>query len=132
MVGFLTMIEETNKPNEFGTALEQWWDSDACKHLQEASRESIQKAVGKYHMLSEEDKYDMVGGIFYIICEAEEKGVSHRGLMNELGIYPSGFWISKMMDVHNALYEYYDKRKQKQELDKDIKTLKSFLDEKDK
>ena len=80
-------------------------------------------------MLSEEEKIDMVGGIFYIICKAEEKGVSHRGLMDELGIYPAGFWIDHLMEVHNSLHEYYDKMRQKQELDKDIETLNSFLDE---
>jgi hypothetical protein len=80
-------------------------------------------------MLSESDKIDMVGGIFYIICKAEEKGVSHRGLQDALGIYPSGFWVSELLTVHNALYEYYDKRKQKQELEQDIEILKSFIDE---
>ena len=124
--------EELQKPNTLGESLKEWWDSDAYKELQKENEEAKQRAVGKYFMLSEEDKLDMVGGIFYIICKAEEKGVSHRGLMNELGIYPSGFWCSELLDIHNALYEYYDKRKQKQELDKDIETLKSFLDEKDK
>ena len=38
------MTEETNKPNKFGEALQEWWDSDACKKLQEASEESVQKA----------------------------------------------------------------------------------------
>ena len=113
MGGFLTMIEETNKPNEFGTALEEWWDSDACKHLQEASRESIQKAVGKYHMLSEGDKYDMVQAICYIMCKSEKDGVSHRGLMKELGIYPAAFWITELMTVHNALYTEYQERESK-------------------
>jgi len=104
------MTEEAKKPNEFGTALEQWWDSDACKELQKSHQESIQRAVGKYHMLSEEDKLDMVQAICYIMCKAEKEGCSHRGLMKELGIYPAAFWISELMDVHNALYtEYQDK-----------------------
>ena len=128
LVGFLTMIEETNKPNEFGTALEQWWDSDACKHLQEASRESIQKAVGKYHMLSEEDKYDMVQAICHIMCEAEKKGTSHRGLQDTLGLYPQAFWITELMDVHNALWRYYHDKKQEEELEKDIETLQDFTE----
>jgi len=124
--------EEATKPNEFGTALEQWYDSEAYKQLQEASEASVQKAVKKYHMLSEDDKYDMVQAICYIMCKAESEGTSHRGLMNQLGIYPAGFWITELMDVHNSLYEYYDKRKQKQELEQDIETLKSFLEDKDK
>ena len=122
------MIEETNKPNEFGTALEEWWDSDACKHLQEASRESIQKAVGKYHMLSEEDKYDMVQAICHIMCEAEKKGTSHRGLQDALGLYPQAFWITELMDVHNALWRYYHDKKQEEELEKDIETLQDFTE----
>jgi len=122
------MIEETNKPNEFGTALEEWWDSDACKHLQEASRESIQKAVGKYHMLSEEDKYDMVQAICHIMCEAEKKGTSHRGLQDTLGLYPQAFWITELMDVHNALWGYYHDKKQEEELEKDIETLQDFTE----
>jgi len=95
---------------EIKNSLQEWWDSDACKELQKSHQESIQKAVGKYHMLSEEDKLDMVQAICYIMCKAEKEGCSHRGLMKELGIYPAGFWISELMDVHNALYtEYQDK-----------------------
>ena len=120
------MTEETNKPNKFGEALQEWWDSDACKNLQEASEASVQKAVGKYHMLSEEDKYDMVQAICHIMCEAEKKGVSHRGLMDELGIYPAGFWILELMDVHNALYSEFRKRKNDAELDREIKLLQDF------
>ena len=104
------MSEEVNKPKSLGTSLEQWWDSEACKNMQEASEASIQKALGKYHMLSEEDKYDMVQAICYIMCKAESEGTSHRGLMNALGIYPAGFWITELMDVHNALWTEYQER----------------------
>jgi hypothetical protein len=127
-----SMTEKAKEPNEFGKALEEWWNSDSYKQLQEASEESVQKAVGKYHMLSSEDKYDMVQAICYIMCDAEKEGVSHRGLQDALGLYPQAFWISELMDVHNSLYEYYDKRKQKQELEQDIETLNSFLEDKDK
>lgn len=124
--------EEATKPKSLGTSLEQWYDSEAHKQLQEESEATVQRALEKYSMLSEDDKYDMVQAICHIMCEAEKKGVSHRGLMDELGIYPFGFWILELMDVHNSLYEYYDKRKQKQELEQDIETLKSFLEDKDK
>ena len=120
------------QPNEFGKALKEWWDSDACKQMQKANEEAKHRAVGKYFMLSEEDKLDMVQAICYIMCKAESEGTSHRGLLNELGIYPAGFWVDGLMEVHNSLYEYYDKRKQKQELEQDIETLKSFLEDKDK
>ena len=124
------MTEETNKPNKFGETLQEWWDSDACKKLQEASEESVQKAVGKYHMLSSEDKYDMVQAICYIMCDAEKEGVSHRGLQDALGIYPEGFWITELMDVHNALWSKYYDKKNKQELEKDVNNLKAFLENK--
>jgi len=118
------------EPNEFGKSLQDWWDSDACKHLQEASEASVQKAVGKYHMLSEEDKYDMVQAICYIMCKAESEGVSHRGLMSELGIYPAGFWITELMTVHNALWTEYHDKNNKQELEQDVNNLKAFLENK--
>ena len=124
------MTEETNKPNKFGETLQEWWDSDACKKLQEASEESVQKAVGKYHMLSSEDKYDMVQAICYIMCDAEKEGVSHRGLQDALGIYPEAFWITELMDVHNALWSKYYDKKNKQELEKDVNNLKAFLENK--
>jgi hypothetical protein len=111
------------QPNEFGKSLQEWWDSDGCKELQKASEESVQKAVGKYHMLSEEDKYDMVQAICYIMCEAEKQGVSHRGLMSSLGIYPAGFWITELMTVHNALWTEYHNKKQEQELKDDLDSL---------
>jgi hypothetical protein len=122
------MTEEANKPNKFGEALREWWDSDSFLKLQEASEESVQKAVGKYHMLSSEDKYDMVQAICYIMCKAEKEGVSHRGLMDELGIYPEGFWITELMDVHNSLWSEFNKRKNDEELDREIKLLQDFTE----
>jgi len=120
--------EEATKPKSLGTSLEQWWDSEAHKQLQESSKASVQKAVGKYHMLSEEDKYDVVQAICHIMCEAEKEGTSHRGLMSELGIYPQAFWISELLTVHNSLWSYYHDKKQEEELDKDIETLQDFTE----
>jgi len=122
------MTEETKKPNEFGAALNEWYQSDSYKQLQEASEASVQKAVGKYHMLSSEDKYDMVQAICYIMCDAEKEGVSHRGLQDALGIYPEGFWITELMDVHNALWSEFRKRKNDAELDREIKMLQDFTE----
>ena len=116
------------EPNEFGKMLKEWWDSDAYKQLQKENEEAKQRAVGKYFMLSEEDKLDMVQAICTIMCKAEKEGTSHRGLQDALGVYPAGFWVDNLMDVHNSLYEYYDKRKQKEELEKDIKTLQDFTE----
>ena len=124
------MMEE-KKPNEFGKAMQEWWDSDACKQLQKSHQESIQKAVGKYFMLPEEEKLDMVQAICYIMCKAEQEGTSHRGLQDELGIYPSGFWVDNLMDVHNALWSYYHDKKREQELKDDLDSLEKFLDKKE-
>ena len=118
--------EEATKPKSLGTSLEQWWDSEAHKQLQEESEATVQRALEKYSMLSEDDKYDMVQAICHIMCEAEKKGVSHRGLMDELGIYPAGFWILELMDVHNALWSEFRKRKNDAELDREIKLLQDF------
>ena len=65
---------EEKQPNEFGKALQDWWSSDAFKELQKANEEARQRAVGKYFMLSEEDKLDMVQAICYIMCKAESEG----------------------------------------------------------
>ena len=73
---FLPMTENKNP-------FQDWWDSDACKELQKSHREAKERAVGKYFMLSEEDKLDMVQAICYIMCKAESEGVSHRGLMDK-------------------------------------------------
>lgn len=116
------------EPNEFGKSLQEWWDSDACKKLQKETEEAKQRAVGKYFMLSEDDKLDMVQAICYIMCKAEKEGTSHRGLQDALGIYPTGFWIDNLMDVHNALWSHYHEKNQKEELERDIETLKNFTE----
>ena len=115
------------EPNKFGEALQEWWNSDACKQLQKETEEAKQRAVGKYFMLSEEDKLDMVQAICYIMCKAEEEGSSHRSLMDSLGIYPSGFWIDNLMDVHNALWSYYHDKKKEKELKDDLDALDRFI-----
>ena len=116
------------QPNEFGKSLQEWWDSDAFKELQKAHQESIQKAVGKYFMLSEEEKLDMVQAVCYIMCNAEKKGTSHRGLQDALGIYPAGFWVDHLMEVHNALWTYYHDQEQEKELKSDLDVIKKFID----
>jgi hypothetical protein len=119
------------QPNEFGKALQEWWDSDTFKQLQKDNEEAKQRAVGKYFMLSEEDKVDMVQAICYIMCKEEEGGTSHRGLQDALGIYPVGFWVDHLMDVHNALWSYYHDQKKEQELKDDLESLEKFLKDND-
>lgn len=82
-------------------------------------------------MLSEEDKMDMVQAICHIMCKAEQEGTSHRGLMSSLGIYPAGFWVDNLMDVHNALWEFYHSKKREKEFKDDLDALESFLDKKE-
>ena len=108
-------------------SLQEWWDSDECKKLQKVNEEARQRAIGKYFMLSESDKIDMVEAITYIMCKAEKEGTSHRGLQDALGIYPTGFWVDHLMDVHNALWSYYHENNQKEELNKDVETLKNTI-----
>jgi hypothetical protein len=115
------------KPNEFGKSLQEWWESDSFKQLQKETKEAKERAVGKYFMLSEEDKLDMIQAICHIMCKAEKEGSSHRGLMDALGVYPSGFWIDNLIDVHNALWSYYHDKKQEQELKDDLDSLENFI-----
>ena len=124
----VSATEEAKKPNEFGKALQKWWDSDTSKAIQRESQESLERAVGKYHVLPDKDKYDMVQAICHIMCKAEKEGTSHRGLMDKLGIYPEGFWISELMDVHNALWSEFHKRKNDAELDREVKLLQDFTE----
>lgn len=116
-----------SETNELGKSLQEWWNSDACKQLQKANEEAKQSAIGKYFMLSEEDKVDMVQAICYIMCKAESEGTSHRGLQNALGIYPAGFWVDHLMDVHNALWSHYHNEKQEKELRDDLDALDDFI-----
>jgi hypothetical protein len=116
------------EPNEF---LQEWWDSDAHKEMLKAHQEGLEKAVGKYFMLSESDKLDMLQAICYIMCKAESEGTSHRGLQDALGVYPAGFWVTELMDVHNALWSYYHDKKQEKELQDDLDSLDKFLENKE-
>lgn len=122
--GNSTIMTESNK---IAKAFQEWWDSDACKQLQKAHKESKERAVGKYFMLSDEDKLDMVQAICHIMCKAEEEGTSHRGLQDSLGIYPTGFWVDHLMDVHNALWSYYKDKKREQELKDDLDSLEKYI-----
>jgi hypothetical protein len=115
------------KPNQVNDPLQKWWNSDSHTKLQQDLEESKQRAVGKYFMLSESDKLDMVQAICYIICKAESEGTSHRGLMDNLGIYPAGFWIDNLIDVHNALWSYYHDQKREKEFKDDLDTLDNFI-----
>ncbi len=115
------MTEESRKK------LTEWWGSDAFKEMRKVNKEARERAVGKYFMLSEEDKIDMVEAICYIMCKAESEGISHRGLQDALGIYPAGFWVDYLMDVHNALWSYYHDKKREQELKDDLDALDDFI-----
>ena len=98
--------------------------------LAKAHKDSIEKSVGWYHMLSAEDKYRAVEAFCYIICKAEREGTSHRGLMSVLGVYPEAFWIDDLMTIHNSLvveYQEQDSRNWK-EVKKDMKTLEDIIE----
>jgi len=101
--------EEQSKKN---TLLESLNSPEMIKmreDLAQAHQESIDKSVGWYYNLSEEDKYKAVEALCHIICKAEREGTSHRGLQRTLGLYPQAFWIDDLMTVHNALWtEFQD------------------------
>ena len=120
-----TMSEK--QPNNLGEMLQEWWNSDAYKEMQKSHQESLERAVGKYFMLSESDKIDMLQAICYIMCKAESEGTSHRGLQDALGVYPAGFWVTELMDVHNALWSYYHNQKREKELKSDLDALDNFI-----
>ena len=115
------------EPNELGKTLQDWWNSDAFKEMQKSHQEGLERAVGKYFMLSESDKLDMLQAICYIMCKAESEGTSHRGLQDALGVYPAGFWVTELMDVHNALWSYYHDGKKEKELRDDLDNLDNFV-----
>jgi hypothetical protein len=120
-------IGDHSSKNSFGKALEEWWQSSACKQLQDDHQKQLERAVGKYFLLSDDEKYDMVNAICHIMCKAEREGCSHRGLQDELGLYPAGFWIDSLMDVHNALWTHFHDQKQAEELQQEIDTLQDNL-----
>ncbi len=130
-MGILDSLElclgKMTEPNELGKVLKEWWDSDAYKEMQKSHQEGLERAVGKYFMLSESDKLDMLQAICYIMCKEESEGTSHRGLQDALGVYPAGFWVSELMDVHNALWSYYHDKKQEKELQDDLDSLDDFI-----
>ncbi|NDB82639.1 MAG: hypothetical protein EB127_07850 [Alphaproteobacteria bacterium] len=117
--------EEQSKKN---TMLETFNSPEMAKlreDLAKAHKDSIEKSVGWYYMLSAEDKYKAVEALCHIICKAEREGTSHRGLMSELGVYPEAFWISDLMTIHNSLvveYQEQDSRNWK-EVKEDLETL---------
>ena len=116
--------EELSKKN---TLLESLNSPEMIKmreDLAKAHQESIDKSVGWYYNLSEEDKYKAVEALCHIICKAEREGTSHRGLQSTLGLYPQAFWIDGLMDVHNAFWTEYQERESK-EWKQDLENLKN-------
>ena len=122
--------EEQSKKN---TLLESLNSPEMVKmreDLAKAHKDSIEKSVGWYHMLSAEDKYRAVEAFCYIICKAEREGTSHRGLMSVLDVYPEAFWIDDLMTIHNSLVVEYQERDSGnwKEVKEDMNTLEGFID----
>lgn len=116
--------EELSKPNTLGETLNSPEMVKMREELAQAHKDSIDKSVGWYYNLSEEDKYKAVEALCHIICKAEREGTSHRGLQSTLGLYPQAFWIDDLMTVHNALYTEFQDRESK-EWKKDLENLKN-------
>ena len=119
--------EELSKPNTLGETLNSPEMVKLREDLAQAHKDSIDKSVGWYYNLSEEDKYKAVEALCYIICKAEREGTSHRGLQHTLGLYPQAFFIDGLMDIHNSLYTEYQDRESK-EWKQDMKTLDDIID----
>jgi hypothetical protein len=113
-----------------GSFMSEWFNSPQYekmrKELAESHDASIKQAVEWYRNLDSADKYNAVQAVLYIMCEAERTGCSHRGVMDELDIYPEGFWITELMDVHNALWSEFHKHKNDAELDREVNLLQDF------
>ena len=122
--------EELSKKNTLGETLNSPEMVKMREDFAKAHQESIDKSVGWYYNLSEEDKYKAVEALCHIICKAEREGTSHRGLMSVLGVYPEAFFIDELMTLHNALYVEYQERDSRnwKEVKKDMKTLEDFID----
>jgi len=119
--------EELSKKNTLGETLNSPEMVKMREDFAKAHQESIDKSVGWYYNLSEEDKYKAVEALCHIICKAEREGTSHRGLQRTLGLYPQAFWIDGLMDIHNSLYTEYQDRESK-EWKQDMKTLDDIID----
>lgn len=78
--------------------------------LQNLIKQRRDQSLDWYKNLSDEDRFSAVQAVIEIVCEAEKAGCSHRKLQKELGIYPEGFWIMDLMDLHNALWEFYQNK----------------------
>ena len=116
--------EELSKSNTLGETLNSPEMVKMREDLAKAHQESIDKSVGWYYNLSEEDKYKAVEALCHIICKAEREGTSHRGLQRTLGLYPQAFWIDDLMTVHNALWVEFQERESK-EWKQDVENLKN-------
>ena len=116
--------EELSKPNTLRETLNSPEMIKMREELAQAHKDSIDKSVGWYYNLSEEDKYKAVEALCHIICKAEREGTSHRGLQSTLGLYPQAFWIDDLMTVHNALYTEFQERESK-EWKQDLENLKN-------
>jgi hypothetical protein len=116
--------EELSKPNTLRETLNSPEMVKMREELAQAHKDSIDKSVGWYYNLSEEDKYKAVEALCHIICKAEREGTSHRGLQHTLGLYPQAFWIDDLMTVHNALYTEFQERESK-EWKQDLENLKN-------
>jgi len=116
--------EELSKKNTLRETLNSPEMVKMREDLAKEHQESIDKSVGWYYNLSEEDKYKAVEALCHIICKAEREGTSHRGLQRTLGLYPQAFWIDDLMTVHNALWVEFQERESK-EWKQDVENLKN-------
>ena len=72
-----------------------------------STEEWRQDCLSKWNDIHENDKIDILEAICSIIIKSEKAGTSHRGLLDDLGVYPGGMFVLDLMDIHNALVTKY-------------------------
>jgi len=79
--------------------------------LRDAHAEFEADALTKWAALPEEEKMWILEAVTTIMVNSEQAGTSHRGLMDDLGVYPAGFWVTNLMTIHNALWTEFHEGK---------------------
>ena len=119
--------QKTNTINSI-SGLKTFWDSAEAKQIRReldtARNNSIQKSIEWYNNLSQEEKYYTVQGLLYTIISSEKEGSSHKILQSKLGIYPEGFWIDELDELHSILYNHYFSNKCSKQLLQDVEEMK--------
>lgn len=84
--------------------IDDFLNSPVRKRLVEENNKWREACLVKWDNLDQSDKLDYLQAICSIMVQSETKGTSHRGLMNDLGVYPDAFLVGELMTIHNSLW----------------------------